>query len=477
MADKLKRGLLQRGPIRSVGVVGMGYVGIPSAALFARSLAFDFVWGFQRNSRFSGYKIDMLSNGENPLKGEEPGLDALIKEVVAANKFKCTADFSKIDSLDAITVTVQTPFADAKRLEPDLRPLIAALTAVGTNMTAGALVSLESTVTPGTTVGLARRILEEKSGLVAGEDFALAHAPERVMVGRLIRNLQEHDRIVGGIDTTSTQRAAELYKPLLTQGAIIEMTATEAEATKTAENAFRDLQIAAANELALLCEAMGINVYAVRSGIASLEGEGITRAILFPGAGVGGHCLTKDTYHLVRGAATSERTSDYPLTRKSLFVRAREINDFMPTHMFNLTVAGLERAGKTLQNAKVAVLGWAFIQNSDDARNPPSAPFRQLVVHSGATVRVHDPYVRPDTVDALSANIEQVISDADAIAIFTAHDAYRSLDALQIKKLMRRPHPVAVDGRNIIDPDLFIESGFIYKGIGRGDKNDHPIVD
>ncbi|MGA7076615.1 MAG: nucleotide sugar dehydrogenase [Halobacteriota archaeon] len=477
MGDKLKHALFKRGPIRSVGVVGMGYVGIPSAALFARSPTFDFVWGFQRNSPTSGYKIDMLNRGENPLKGEEPGLDTLIKEVVDANKFKCTADFSEIASLDAITVTVQTPFADAERLEPDLRPLIAGLTEVGTNMTAGALVSLESTVTPGTTGGLARRILEEKSGLVAGNDFALVHAPERVMVGRLIRNLQEQDRIVGGIDATSTERALELYRPLSTRGAIIQMRATEAEATKTAENAFRDLQIAAANELALHCEAMGINVYAVRSGIASLEGEGITRAILFPGAGVGGHCLTKDAYHLVRGGATSERSSDYPLTSKSLFVRAREINDFMPTHMFNLTVAALKRAGKTLRGANVAVLGWAFIQNSDDARNPPSAPFRRLVVQSGATVRVHDPYVRPDTVNALSADIEPVISDADAMAIFTAHDAYRSLDALEIKKWMGRLHPVVVDGRNIIDPDLFIESGFIYKGIGRGDKNDHPIQD
>jgi len=477
MGDKLKHALFNRGPIRSVGVVGMGYVGIPSAVLFASSPAFDFVWGFQRNSPTSGYKIEMLNHGENPLKGEEPGLDTLIEEAVDANKFRCTADFSQIASLDALTVTIQTPFADVERLEPDFQPLVAGLTEVGTHMTAGTLVSLESTVTPGTTVGLARRILEETSGMIAGKDFALAHAPERVMVGRLIRNLQEHDRIVGGIGASSTERAAELYRPLLTKGAIIQMTATEAEVTKTAENAFRDLQIAAANELALHCEAIGVNVYAVRSGIASLEGEGITRAVLFPGAGVGGHCLTKDTYHLVRGAATSERSSDYPLTKKSLFVRAREINDFMPTHMFHLTVAGLGRAGKIVQDVKVAVLGWAFNKNSDDARNPPSAPFRQLMVQSGATVRVHDPYVRPDAVESLSDDIEEVVSDADAMAIFTAHDAYRSLDALEIKKWMGRQHPVVVDGRNIIDPDLFIESGFVYKGIGRGDKNDHPIQD
>ena len=141
----------------------------------------------------------------------------------------------------------------------------------------------------------------KKSQAKAGEDFALAHAPERVMVGRLLKNIREHDRIVGGIDEASTKRAVELYSPVLTVGQVIPMSATAAEVTKTAENTFRDLQIAAINQLALYCEAMGINVYDVRTGVDSLKGEGITRAVLWPGAGVGGHCLTKDTYHLERG--------------------------------------------------------------------------------------------------------------------------------------------------------------------------------
>jgi UDP-N-acetyl-D-mannosaminuronic acid dehydrogenase len=474
MKESLTRVLEKRGRIRTIGVVGMGYVGIPSAMLFAD--AFDSVWGFQRNSRTSGYKIDMLNRGENPLKGKEPGLDALIKNVTDANKFQCTADFSKIVSCDAVTVTIQTPFTDTHRLEPNFEPLVAGLNEIGTHMTEGMLVSLESTVTPGTTMGLARQTLERASGMVAGEDFALSHAPERVMVGRLIQNLHEHDRIVGGINAASTRRTVELYKPLLTKGTIIEMTATEAEVTKTAENAFRDLQIAAANELALFCEAIGVNVYAVRSGIASLKGEGITRAILFPGAGVGGHCLTKDSYHLVRGGAVSGRTLDYPLIEDSLFVRARAVNDFMPEHMYHLTVAGLVRARKTPRNARIAVLGWAFMANSDDARNPPSAPFCDLLVKAGAHVAVHDPCVRIDTTVNLSRDLHDVVGGADAIAIFTAHDAYRSLDASEVKKEMGHPLPVIVDGRNVIDPDRFIQSGFVYKGIGRGDKNEHPII-
>lgn len=184
------------------------------------------------------------------------------------------------------------------------------------------------------------------------------------MVGRLLRNIREHDRIVGGIDEASTQRATELYSPVLTTGKVIPMTATAAEVTKTAENTFRDLQIAAINELALYCEAMGINVYDVRTGIDSLKGEGITRALLWPGAGVGGHCLTKDTYHLERGVQMLGKGSlDYPAGEPSLYVLARHINDFMPTHMFRLTMDGLERAGVPPKGAKVAMLGWAFLSD------------------------------------------------------------------------------------------------------------------
>ena len=134
------------------------------------------------------------------------------------------------------------------------------------------------------------------------------------------------------------------------------MTATAAEVTKTAENTFRDLQIAAANELALYCEATGINFYDVRAGIDSLKGEVITRAILYPGAGVGGHCLTKDTYHLERGVKLASGKLDYLEGEESLFVLARHINDFMPRHMFNLTVEALQRIGKILKDLKLLYL-------------------------------------------------------------------------------------------------------------------------
>jgi UDP-N-acetyl-D-mannosaminuronic acid dehydrogenase len=468
--------ILKRGPIKKIGVIGMGYVGIPAAALFADSPAFDFVHGFQRSSLSSGYKIEMLNRGESPLKGEEPGLEELLKKVVAAEKFSCTSDFTKIAGLDAVTLTIQTPFLNKEDLLPDFSALTEGIEQVGRYISPGMLVVLESTITPGTTVTLAREILERQSGLKAGIDFALAHAPERVMAGRLLRNIREHDRIVGGINEVSTQRAAELYTPVLTLGKIIPMSATAAEVTKTTENTFRDIQIAAINELALYCEAMGINVYDVRRGVDSLKGEGITRAMLWPGAGVGGHCLTKDTYHLERGVQVlGKDLLDYPVGEPSLYVLARRINDFMPTHMFRLTKDALKRAGRPLQGAKVAILGWAFLANSDDTRNTPSEPYRDNLIQGGATVAVHDPHVLEYPDVPIQKNLDDTMKGADAIVIFAGHHQYKNLDPNHIRALSGRSHPVIVDGRNMIEPDLFIKHGFIYKGIGRGDKNMHKI--
>ncbi|MDD4255380.1 MAG: nucleotide sugar dehydrogenase [Methanofollis sp.] len=482
MKDRLSSIIARKGPIRRIGVIGMGYVGIPAAVLFADAPAFEHVYGFQRDSPSSGYKIEMLNRGESPLKGEEPGLEDLLQKVVSAGKFECTPDFSKIAECDAVTLAIQTPFKDKKDLLPDFTPLIAGIRNVGKYLTPGTLVVLESTITPGTTAGMARKILEEESGLVAGEDFALAHAPERVMVGRLLKNIREHDRIVGGIDDVSTKRAVELYSPVLTLGHIIPMTATAAEVTKTAENTFRDLQIAAVNQLALYCEAMGINVYDVRAGVASLKGEGITRAVLWPGAGVGGHCLTKDTYHLERGVQMlGPDALDFPDGRESLYTLARGINDFMPAHMLHLTESALAQAGKTVKGAKIALLGWAFINDSDDARNTPAEPYYEAAKAAGAEVRVHDPWVDPETAPdvppGLSKDLEAVLTGADAVVVFAGHKEYRRLVPAEVKALCGCALPAVVDGRNVVEPDAWIDAGFAYRGIGRGDKNGHTFTE
>ncbi len=473
MSDKLAQLIKSRGPIRKAGVIGMGYVGIPAAMLMANVPTIEKVYGFQRASKSSGYKIEMLNRGECPLKGIEPGLDDLVKKVVTEGKFECTSDFSKISELDAICLAIQTPFKDPKDLIPDFGALIDGIKNVGTQLKPGMLVVLESTITPGTTAVMAREILEKESGLVAGVDFALAHAPERVMVGRLLQNIQEHDRCVGGIDDISTARAVELYSPIMTKGKVIPMSATEAEVTKTTENTIRDLQIAASNQLALYCEAMGINFYNVRTGVDSLKGEGITRAMLWPGAGVGGHCLTKDTYHLERGMhMLGGDKLDYPAGEESLYVLARHINDFMPKHMMTLTKNALRC--DSLSGKKIALLGWAFLANTDDARNTPSEAYYHLAQDEGALTTVHDVWVKdfpeiPELV--ILKSIEEAVKDADAVIVLTGHNEYKKLTADALKVMTGKEHPVIIDGRNIIDPDTFLNAGWIYRGIGRGDKN------
>lgn len=450
----------------------MGYVGIPAAMLQA-DVPGRKVIGFQRASKTSAYKIEMLNSGECPLKGIEPGLDDLVKKVVSAGDFVCTSDYSRIAELDAVCLDIQTPFKDPKDLIPNFDALIDGIRQAGKYLQPGMLVVLESTITPGTTAVMAREILEKESGLKAGEDFALAHAPERVMVGRLLQNIREYDRCVGGIDEVSTARAVELYQPIMTKGKVIPMSATEAEVTKTTENTFRDLQIAAANQLALYCEAMGINFYNVRTGVDSLKGEGLTRAMLWPGAGVGGHCLTKDTYHLERGMhMLSNEKYDYPEGEESIYVLARHVNDFMPKHMINLTKNALKC--DSLKGKKIALLGWAFLANTDDARNTPSEAYYHLAEAEGAVTSIHDVWVKhfqeiPELV--IESDIAKTVKDADAVIVLTAHNEYKNLTADALKKMTGKEHPAIIDGRNIINPDEFLGAGWIYRGIGRGDKN------
>jgi len=213
--------------------------------------------------------------------------------------------------------------------------------------------------------------------------------------------------------------------------------------------------------------------------VASLKGEGITWAILWPGAGVGGHCLTKDTYHLERGVQVLGGDLDYPPGRESLYTLARGINDFMPEHMLQLTESALAQAGKSLKGSKIALLGWAFINDSDDARNTPAEPFRDAAIAAGAEVAVHDPWVdpatSPDAPPGISRDLDGVLSGADAVVVFAGHKEYRGLVPEQVKGLCGSTHPAVVDGRNVVDPDAWIGVGFAYRGIGRGDKNRHVL--
>lgn len=170
-------------------------------------------------------------------------------------------------------------------------------------------------------------------------------------------------------------------------------------------------------------------------------------------------------------------TLDYPPGKDSLFVLARTINDFMPRHMFTLTMSGLARVNKPMQGAKIALLGWAFIANSDDARNMPAELVRDLVRNAGGTVAVHDPWVDSYPGVPIDYDIDALLASADAVVIFTSHNEYRQISPAGIRKASGCDPIVIVDWRNVIDPDMFIKAGFVYKGIGRGDVNNHPLED
>jgi UDP-N-acetyl-D-mannosaminuronic acid dehydrogenase len=241
----------------------MGYVGIPAAVLLANA-GYDVV-GIQRRSKRSGWKIDWLNEGRCPIGGNEPELAEMLKKVNSEAKFRVTDNYSSLENIDIILVDVQTP-TDEDHV-PQYESLKEVCHQIGKFLHPGKMVVIESTVAPGTTEYLVKPILEEESGLKGGlpNGFGLCFSYERVMVGRLIHNIREYPKIVGGIDNKSIESAVEVYKSIV-RGGVYGTNPMTAEVSKTVENAYRDVQIAFANEVALLCESLGVDVYDVRMG-------------------------------------------------------------------------------------------------------------------------------------------------------------------------------------------------------------------
>lgn len=431
--------------MRKVVVVGLGYVGIPVACSFAG--AGLRVVGIDINEE----RIQKINRGECPIVGEEPGLPELFREAYSDHGFRATSDFSKCKDADAILVSVDTPI-DMKTKVPGFESLIAALNSIGRNLTKGTLVVVESTIAPGTTQGIVAPTLEKASGLKAGEDFLLAHCPERLKVGKLLHNLTQCDRVIGGINEESRKAALELYGHI-SKGRLYPTDPLTAETTKTTENAYRDVQIAFANEMAIICEKLDIDVFELRR----LVNTSPDRDMHEPGAGVGGHCLPKDSWLLLYGSGSLEE--------QGMISLAREINDRMPHHLFDLLVSALTEKGIDPSNSKIAVLGFAFIQDSDDSRNTPSLPLIRRIREAGADVVVHDPYVTEFEGIRPTKDLEGALRGSDAAVVVTKHSVYRSLDMDYLARLMRSK--IIIDGRGLIDENEAEKKGFIFRGIGR----------
>jgi UDP-N-acetyl-D-mannosaminuronic acid dehydrogenase len=436
-------------PFNTVGVVGMGYVGIAEAVIFSSTYN---VIGFQRNSETSGWKVKALNDGEYPLDGNEPKISEMLKDRIAAGKLKFTTNPQLLCECDAIIVAVQTPLNSHGY--PDTKSLTEAVNTCGKYMKDGTLVVIASTVVPGTTTGTVRNIL-----CTYNKNFLLAHAPERVMPGKLISNIMHEARVIGGIDQTSLEACCNLYFNTYSRYCmynIIPMSALEAEVCKTAENGIRDIQIAVANELAIYCNRLGINFYNVKKGIDSLKPVE-TRALLNPGFGVGGHCIPKDGVLLLNGDTYYRDNQD---GYKSFFLDSRRVNKMMPFYVWGAASTKMMQCGVDPYKSRVALYGMSYIGGSEDTRNSPSEEFKSWAETKGIVVQAYDPEI----------GLNEITRDIDVVIIATAHKEFEKLTPESLESIMAPGHrPIIIDGRNIINHKLFKKSGWIVWCIGRGD--------
>jgi UDP-N-acetyl-D-mannosaminuronic acid dehydrogenase len=437
-------------------VIGLGYVGLPLAGRLAQ-VGFK-VTGLEVNTA----KVAQVNAGGCPIEGKEPGLAELIAEVVAVQRLRATSDYAVCGDADAILIAVETPIDSVNQprytaLRAALRSLEPHLRQRASNGDTSQLVIVESTVAPGTMDKLVRPTLEAGGCLRAGEDFFLVHCPERVMPGRLLTNLTHMSRVIGGNTPLAATLSQALYAHIV-EADLDLVDCVTAELVKTAENAYRDVQIAFANELALICEHVGADVWQVRDLVNKSPG----REVLLPGAGVGGHCIPKDPWLLAYGASE--------MVQARLIPAAREINDYMPLHMAELTVEALDEAGVEIEDARVAVLGYAYLENSDDTRNAPSVTLVNRLEELGAEVRVHDPYVAE-----YQGNLPERVCGCDAVVMMVKHDQYRYIDLRELREWLtctekRFPEalPVLVDGRRVFDRDEAEMAEFVFRGVGIG---------
>lgn len=427
--------------MKKLAVIGLGYVGLPSAVVFA-SKSFNVI-GVDINEK----KVKAVNNGRCYLR--EPGLEALLRDVVSKGFLRATTDALRaIRESNAVIIAVPTP---VKNGVADLSYLREALETVKKGLHRDLLVVIESTIPPGTTVSFAKPLLEE-SGLRVEEDFYLAHVPERIAPGKAIDELLNVPRVVSGVGPRSTEKALELYRRVNPN--LYPTDATTAEFVKLIENTFRDLNIAFANLLALMAEKLGIDVYeAVR-----LANTHPRVNIHMPGAGVGGPCLTKDPYMLTL------LFKKFWGTR--LIKLARRINEYMPRHMVKIVEKALGGAGLSIRGAKVAVLGAAYKGGVDDTRESPAKYIVRKLLEKGARVVVYDPYTKESFGAERADTFEDAVRDADTVLIVTGHPEFRSIDLEAVSRLVR--NRIIVDGRRVIKPYQALNYGFKYYGIGYG---------
>ena len=446
VVEKVKAGELR------ACVVGLGRMGLPLACVLAEA-GFEVV-GIDADESV----VELVNSGRG--FDDEPGLSSEVEKWVKTGKLRASTSFSKAEEGDVMFIVVPTKAFNAK---PDYSALYSASISVGRHMKKGALVILCSTVGPLVTEGLVREALEGASGLRAEVDFGLAYSPIRASAGRVIRDLKSYPRVVAGLSAKSLELASAIIG-MTTSGGVIKVSSPRvAEVIKLAENVYRDVNIALANELALICEKLGIDY----DEVARAANTQPFCHLHVPGLGVGGHCIPHNPYFLI----------DYALSvdlRPSLIITARLVNDSMPKHTLKLIVEGLEECGKRVRGSVVAVLGAAFKADLADPRYSPVESLCDGLEALGAEVRVYDPlvpiyFLRDLGYDA-KESLEEAVENADCIVIATPHTLFKE----GLPKLLRVIHncmrgpALIVDCWRILDPKEATSIGFKYKAVGRG---------
>lgn len=388
-----------------LGIIGLGYVGLPLAIEFVRS-GYKTI-GFDIDEK----KVKMLSSGKTYIKhiGKER-----IKGMMETGLFESTSDFLRIGEVDAISICVPTPL-DEHRI-PDLSFVVNSAKAVSENIKKGTLVILESTTYPGTTREVVLPILQE-TGRILDKDFYLAFSPEREDPGNKKYNTRNIPKVVGGVSVESTRRAVFLYRTIFDK--VVEVSSSEvAEASKLLENTYRSVNIALVNELKIIFDRMGINIWEV---IESAKTKPFGYTPFYPGSGLGGHCIPIDPFYL------SWKAKEFGINTRFIEL-AGEINTSMPEYVISKTISALNDHKKSLRGSNILVIGIAYKKDIDDARESPGIRILELLMERGANISYHDPYIpeikglRQTDLAMESVNLtDKFLSKQDAVIISTAH--------------------------------------------------------
>src|SRR3954468_1135172 len=358
-------------PSKRIAIVGLGYVGLPLAIQFARSNAS--VLGLDIDEA----KVSAVNNGQSYIKHIAP---KTIAEVLKVGRLSASSDFSKIADLDAVIICVPTPLN--KNREPDISYITDTGRRIAPHLKRGMLIVLESTTYPGTTDEDLREVLEAGSGLKAGEDFHLAFSPEREDPGNPHSVVATIPKIVGGLTPACLKKAVELYSLAIKQLVPVK-SCRVAEAAKLLENIFRSVNIALVNELKVVYDAMGIDIWEV---IAAAKTKPFGFMAFYPGPGLGGHCIPIDPFYL------TWKAREYG--RHTRFIElAGEINTGMPEFVLHRVADALNHYQKAVKGSKVLILGLAYKPDVDDERQSPSYTLMSLLMERGADVEYYDPYV------------------------------------------------------------------------------------